>query len=189
MQLCYLSIASGRNPKNLTPMTAVSRSRHLTWYKSSSHTQVTTDLQKPLQIYTTHTRENPKSSSEAWRTQISFLPRFFHHGTGVMSGGCWRHRAGSPEQQQVEPGHSSRSEMMLFPLHGLLQMVFTSRSRELDRSDTVKLYLLVLELCGTENEKSCSQPQTPQKSHSHIQQFCKDSSPTIQTWERFRLLR
>lgn len=60
--------------------------------------------------------------------------------------------------------------MMLFPLHPL--MAGTADFHKLKwRTDTVKLYLLVLELCSNEIEKSCSQAQTHQKSHSHPQQF------------------
>lgn len=75
-----------------------------------------------------------------------------------------------PTSSRWSPATAPAREMMLFPLHPL--MAGTADFHKLKwRTDTVKLYLLVLEMCNNEIEKSCSQPQTHQKSHSHPQQF------------------
>lgn len=147
---------------------------------------MTTDQQKSLHIYIIHTRESPKASWGAGRTQFSSLQRLLLRAQEssqdrvATSGGCGRcsRPAAGGARPQLPLGKGCSS---LCTPSWLLQLIFTSRSGELDYSDTVKLYLLVLELCSSEIEKSCSQPQTHQKSHSHLQQLCKDCSPTIQT--------
>lgn len=152
---------------------------------------MTTDLQKPLHIYITHTRENPKASSGAGRTRFSFLPWILFcveesgHDMNVTGDGCGCCRGGSvqgaPASSRWSPATAPAREKMLLPLHVLLLLILTNRSGELDYSDTVKLYLLVLELCNTKNEKTRNLTAVFSNfARSPAQQF---------RHERFRLLR
>lgn len=140
-------------------------------------------MQKSLHIYITHTREKPKASAGAGRTQFSSLPGFLHPHTGVMSA-----VQGAPTSSRWSPATAPAREMMLLPLHCLSQTILISRSGELDHSSTVKLYLLVLEQGGTKNEKSCSSHRHPRDLTPTFNNFVRAPAQQFRH-KRFRILR